>query len=138
MGVPIELKEKRNKMLLQNKIKCNLCGDVLESYHRHDFKMCSCQKCGVDGGIFYLRRLGNIEDYTDLSIKDDGKWLTRRKYLKWGANLDKDGNLLKETEWRRIKHLETSHIEAILRTQHIPQIYKETMEEELKQRKYEQ
>lgn len=51
-----------------NKIKCKKCGDVIESTYRHDFKMCSCEAVGVDGGHDYLRRIGKEEDYEDLSF----------------------------------------------------------------------
>ena len=54
-----------------NKIRCKLCGDVIESKHRHDFKMCSCRKSGVDGGLDYLRRIGNREDIEELSDYDE-------------------------------------------------------------------
>ncbi len=50
-----------------NKIRCNKCGDEIESTYRHEFKWCSCGACAVDGGLSYLRRCGNREDWTDLS-----------------------------------------------------------------------
>jgi len=50
-----------------NKIRCKKCGDVIESLHRHDFKFCKCGAVAVDGGKDYLRRLGNKEDWEDLS-----------------------------------------------------------------------
>lgn len=55
-------------VILQNEIKCLQCGDVIFSRHRHDYKLCGCGKVGVDGGQVYLRRIGNKEDYKDLSI----------------------------------------------------------------------
>ena len=48
--------------------KCNNCGEIIESQHRHDFKYCSCKRVAVDGGKDYLRRLGKREDFTELSI----------------------------------------------------------------------
>ena len=42
--------------IIRNRIRCKLCGDILESEHRHDFKTCKCGACSVDGGHFYLRR----------------------------------------------------------------------------------
>ncbi len=55
-----------NKILV-NKIRCNKCGDEIESTYRHDFVTCKCGACSVDGGKDYLRRCGNLEDWTDLS-----------------------------------------------------------------------
>ena len=54
-------------MITKNAIKCKHCGDIIESTHVHDFKWCSCKKVAVDGGNHYLRRLGNQEDWEELS-----------------------------------------------------------------------
>ncbi len=55
------------KKILVNKIRCNKCGDEIESTYRHDFVTCKCGACSVDGGKDYLRRCANSEDWTDLS-----------------------------------------------------------------------
>lgn len=54
--------------ITKNAIRCNKCGDVIESVHVHDFKWCNCQSVAVDGGHDYLRRVGNPDDFTDISI----------------------------------------------------------------------
>lgn len=56
----------REKVIV-NKIKCNLCGDEIESKHGHDFRTCKCGAVSVDGGKNYLRRLGYRQDWTELS-----------------------------------------------------------------------
>ena len=53
--------------ILINKIKCNKCGDIIESIHGHDFKYCQCGAVAVDGGKDYLRRVGYHEDWEELS-----------------------------------------------------------------------
>ncbi len=56
--------------ITRNAIKCNHCGDVIESTHRHNFVTCSCGCCSVDGGLDYLRRCfknSEEEDFIDLS-----------------------------------------------------------------------
>ena len=53
--------------IITNKIKCLNCGDVLESKEENDFKRCSCGKVAIDGGYDYLKRIGNEEDYIELS-----------------------------------------------------------------------
>ena len=57
------------KKLKKNAIKCNLCGDIIESTHVHDFKMCSCGAVSVDGGKLYCKRsfTNSPGDYEDLS-----------------------------------------------------------------------
>ena len=42
--------------IIKNAIQCKICGDVIESTHRHDFVMCKCGACAVDGGHDYFRR----------------------------------------------------------------------------------
>ena len=57
------------KKLIRNAIKCNNCGDVIESKYTHDFKWCSCETVAVDGGLSYARRLfkHSPDDFADLS-----------------------------------------------------------------------
>ncbi len=58
------------KSIVVNKIKCNHCGDIIESTSVHDFKWCKCRTVYVDGGHDYLKRgfKNSPYDYTDLSI----------------------------------------------------------------------
>lgn len=53
--------------IISNKIKCINCGDILESKSPNDFKRCSCGKVAIDGGHDYLKRIGDDEDYIELS-----------------------------------------------------------------------
>ena len=59
--------------IIKNCIKCNSCGDVIESFSRHDFKYCSCHRVAVDGGLDYLRRCftDSSDDYEELSITEN-------------------------------------------------------------------
>ena len=56
-------------MVIKNAIRCNLCGDEIESKDPHDYVQCSCETCAVDGGHEYLRRIiKSASLYTDISI----------------------------------------------------------------------
>lgn len=57
--------------ICRNRIKCKHCGDEIQSDHIYDFKFCKCGKVAVDGGKYYLRRIGNREDYIELSLFED-------------------------------------------------------------------
>ena len=59
--------------IVKNCIKCKSCGDVIESYSRHDFKYCYCHRVAVDGGLDYLRRCftEGQGDYEELSIVEN-------------------------------------------------------------------
>lgn len=54
----------KEKQLIYNSVKCLNCGEVLVSYHRHDYKVCGCENgTSVDGGLDYIRYGGK-----DLSL----------------------------------------------------------------------
>ena len=58
-------------MIIKNKAKCKLCGQVIESKHRHDFVTCDCGEISVDGGKDYRRRLyKNKENLIELSEEE--------------------------------------------------------------------
>ena len=49
-------------MILSNQVRCKKCGDTPWSGHRHDFRRCKCGAIAVDGGMDYLRRVGEMHD----------------------------------------------------------------------------
>ena len=93
-------------------------GTILESTHVHDFCYHLDKVSGEgylnDGGCEYVRRSVNKVPYEDLTVYDDGKFTTQRKYVRWGRNYDENNTRLKETEWIPIKDLSTEHIYNIL------------------------
>ncbi len=48
------------------KIKCLICGDIIESKSVHDLVSCKCDSCYVDGGQDYLHFGG--KDYNKILI----------------------------------------------------------------------
>lgn len=44
------------KEIIRNRAKCLMCGDIIESTYRNDFRSCSCGNLHVDGGKDYIRR----------------------------------------------------------------------------------
>ena len=61
------------KKIIRNMIKCNLCGDIIESIYRYDFVNCKCGCCYVDGGTDYIRRgfTNSQDDFTEMSICEE-------------------------------------------------------------------
>lgn len=103
-------------MILRNAIKTP-DGTILESTHVHDFKMyqdkITGKEYGVDGGLAYLRTIGDMTDCTNLSIEsDDHK--TIRTHLKWGTYGKSGKNPLKFVS---LSELSNNHIKAIIATQ---------------------
>lgn len=98
--------------IVVNRIQCNICKDIIQSKHRRDFKMCSCNSVEVSGGTQYLRRIG--KNYIDLSMttKDDIK--DYRNYMYWGRNYNSKKELLPETEWILLKDISDDHLDTLL------------------------
>ena len=54
---------------VRHAIYCKKCKDTIESKSRHDFKFCSCESVGIDGGTDAGNRLlGNLEDMENRSM----------------------------------------------------------------------
>lgn len=61
-------KGERFDQIVQNMAKCLRCGEIVVSEFRHDFVTCSCGSLSVDGGNAYLRRVGEREDWEEMSV----------------------------------------------------------------------
>ncbi len=53
--------------ITRNRVRCRLCGTVIESRTVHDFQRCACGAITTDGGQEYLARNGNIADMEDMT-----------------------------------------------------------------------
>lgn len=54
------------KTKVHNRCGCLVCGDVIESIHRHDFVYCACRAIFTDGGNDYIRRGGDLDKIVNL------------------------------------------------------------------------
>ena len=68
------------RKVIKNSVRCNLCGDIIESTFRHHYVECSCGACFVDGGHDY-QRIGYAEEgcFTNLSVYADIGFLDKRE-----------------------------------------------------------
>ena len=81
------------------KMKCLLCGDIIESKSVHNLVSCKCENCYIDGGQDYLHFGGNdsskiliiFDDGTEVLASDEENY--KRKYEEWEK--DKYRNLSK-------------------------------------------
>lgn len=55
------------RVIKRNAVRCNKCGDIIESTYTHNFVTCQCGSISIDGGRVYLSRLGDPADWTELS-----------------------------------------------------------------------
>lgn len=69
-GTPKEIRRKGNVGdILINRVRCLHCKKMITSRNRHDFQKCSCGMVAVDGGSWYIRRIGTEGvDYKELSV----------------------------------------------------------------------
>lgn len=78
-------------MILVNQVRCNQCGDEPFSINAHHFNCCKCGNIAVDGGQEYLRRAGNIRNYTDLSIEiSDSAAKAAMEAIQWAKDNDRN------------------------------------------------
>lgn len=61
------------RKIIRNAAQCLSCNDIIVSTYRHDFVTCKCGKLSVDGGLEYIRRVGDFENSLDLSEYEDLK-----------------------------------------------------------------
>ena len=72
----LKMRTTNAKQIIQNEAQCMKCGDIIVSKHVHDFVQCRCNAIFVDGGMEYLRRGGEEEDFVDRSLIMDKDALT--------------------------------------------------------------
>ncbi len=87
------------KHLFYNSIHCNLCGDNIQSYYRHDFKYCKCGNAMIDGGLDYVHYgyRGEPDTITHfyMFMEDHPFSLIRQYYYRWN-NVIQEYVLLKD------------------------------------------
>lgn len=94
-----------------NVLTCLDCQDRLISYHRHDFKRCSCGASFLDGGFDYIRYGGNNVVLEEKNIKDMRDLISST--FQWTQNYDENNNRI-DSKTALLKDLTSSHICGIL------------------------
>jgi hypothetical protein len=54
-----------------NACRCKLCGWFIRSKNRHDMVTCRCGKASIDGGSWYSKVSGNLENIELIRIMFD-------------------------------------------------------------------
>lgn len=49
------------------KIKCKICGDIIEGDKKGTLISCKCNACFIDETPYYYRIGGNREDYEEIT-----------------------------------------------------------------------
>lgn len=70
-------------------LKCKICGDIIFSRSRHDFRPCSCGNLFIDGGFDYWRVGYKTNEYEKTEIELE---VTKEElYQDWASGTDKFG-----------------------------------------------
>jgi hypothetical protein len=103
------------EQIILNRVQCKACGEVLISYHRHDYKTCGCEnKTMADGGTAYQRYGGKDLNLVDTSstiyLSEDH--MMNRSAAHWG-NRGKDGKL--PLSYKSVEQMSNDHLENIIK-----------------------
>lgn len=131
-------------------------GEKLISYHRHDYRSRQIGEdyYSIDGGqdgysrvcgpsykptllekILAFLKIRKINTMPYMKTCDISECFSQiREELEWGSQYDKEGSWLGKTVYRKLKDLETSHIEILL-DEYVTGFTKVAMLEELEFRK---
>lgn len=53
------------------KIRCKICGDVIEGDKKGTYITCKCKKCAIDETPYYWRIIANKENFEE--VKDENQ-----------------------------------------------------------------
>ena len=70
-----------DKKIIRNAAQCRKCKDIVESKDTNDLKRCLCGSIGVDGGLEYIKRIGNLDEVIELSKFENDLYLKSKKDL---------------------------------------------------------
>lgn len=80
--------------------KCKLCGDIIESKHRHDYVTCSCGEISVDGGKDYFRaRFNKQENF--LCVDDEGNEIIPKRREDPEPTIDEAAEREAQARWEK-------------------------------------
>ena len=103
------------EQIILNRVQCKACGEVLISYHRHDYKTCSCKnETMADGGTAYQRYGGKDLDLVDtsLTVYLSEDHLVNRDTAHWG-NRGKDGK--SSLSYKSVAEMSNDHLTNIIK-----------------------
>jgi hypothetical protein len=101
------------KQLVYNSVTCLECNETIVSYHRHDYKTCSCPNSAmVDGGTAYLRYgAKDMSKIKIFAVYTDDPYETVRQYATRGSR-GVDGK--QPLKWIPLAEMEDDHLESVL------------------------
>jgi hypothetical protein len=101
------------RQIVFNSVTCLDCNETIVSYHRHDYKTCSCDnRAMVDGGTAYLRYgAKDMNKIKIFAVYADDPFEIVRKYASRGSRGVNGDQPLK---WIPLCDMKDEHLEAVL------------------------
>lgn len=101
-----------DKFIIRNAIKCKACGEIIESFSRHDYKVHEHDsvRIMIDGGHDYTRRSADDGSYEDLTVYSTDPFEVIRTALSRGT-FDKNKNRI----YILLCDMSNAHIEACIK-----------------------
>jgi hypothetical protein len=99
--------------LIQNAVKCDVCGEIITSTHVHDMSVCGCDnRAMTDGGGDYVRcGAVDMSKISSLALYENTGFDTKKENLIWGT-YGKDGT--EPLKWVKLIDCTSDHLQAIL------------------------
>lgn len=110
--------------IVANRGWCPHCGGDLHSMHRHHFVTCCCGKSSLDGGLDYIRVVGDT--ITNTLFEDDVFELVREWFQRGGYGKDGNG----EFRYTKLSRMTDSYLEALLSYSGCPEWQKALVKKE--------
>jgi hypothetical protein len=97
-----------SKQIVVNRGYCPHCDDRIQSNYRHEFVTCSCGKSSLDGGLIYIRVVGDT--VTQPLYEDDDFELIRKFHCR--GSRGKDGK--SELKWIPLCEMSNEHLQSAI------------------------
>lgn len=102
-----------SEQIVYNAVKCEECKEIIQSYHGHDYKTCSCDnQAMVDGGLNYARYgavdMGKI---TKITYTTGDPFDLIRAFFCWGTYGKYADQPLK---YIKLKDMSDEHVRAVI------------------------
>lgn len=115
---PQQVPEKELRLqIVYNAVKCHVCGETIESHHRHDYQTCGCEnEATVDGGLDYIRYgAKDMTKITKITYNHLDPHDLLRCFVSWGTYGKKGDEPLRYVP---VKDMSDEHIRNILNVNH--------------------
>lgn len=101
-----------DRKLVLNRVQCKNCGDIITSYHRHDYVTCRCTQVSTDGGREYQRISVSPEGHViDISVYSDAPFEVLRHAIHRGGR-GKDGK--QPLTWVPLSQINDQWLKALI------------------------